>query len=509
MGVAQNLTRVLGVIAQHEGPHERDVMRGLTSVSEARVNNEFDEKPPRGMANFTRWCTGRRCACCTRCPARVLVPFACTSCCRPHTKGAYDPVEAACDDGSPKHANRHAADVGQPPPVLWVHMALFFGQLGFGASSIIGKFGIHGGNPVLFALVREAVTSLVLCSMNAFFSDMPLLPRAPDVTLVVFTGFCIYTNHLCFIIGLKLTDPVSGSAWQPSQPIFTAAFAILVGFERSSARKALGILTAVSGAVFMVLDGGQSESKEDEQVVMVGHTLFFSQCVANSIYCIASKKLLRKYRPASVAGWAFGVASMLMFFTTCFVNRTANLLAFVCADDEEETKLGCIRSAWVMRRNMLLPVLFYIMFGSLAAYFLVAWANQYAKASVVSAYTVVQTLTASGVSAILVAVGGLRWAESYGLRAPGQQDLGVVPIILGLSILFGEPTMEQPARSEKHVANVEDIQLTELSEKIRRSASTPAVVGTGAVRGRAVGESLPDSESLVVEALSEGVGKAK
>merc|ERR1712241_229848 len=87
---------------------------------------------------------------------------------------------------------------------------------------------------------------------------------------------------------------------------------------------------------------------------------------------------------------------------------------------------------------MWFPLTYYILLASLGAYFMITWANQYANASIVSAYTVAQPDTSSFISALLVSVGGPEWAQNYGMRAPGTQDLGVFAIIAGLSILFQE-----------------------------------------------------------------------
>merc|ERR1719356_469353 len=97
---------------------------------------------------------------------------------------------------------------------------------------------------------------------------------------------------------------------------------------------------------------------------------------------------------------------------------------------------------------MLFPLLYYILLASLGAYFMITWANQYANASIVSAYTVAQPVTSSIISAMLVSLGGPEWAHSYGMRAPGTQDLGVFAIIGGLSILFHE-SADMSAASDK------------------------------------------------------------
>merc|ERR1719396_204375 len=70
------------------------------------------------------------------------------------------------------------------------------------------------------------------------------------------------------------------------------------------------------------------------------------------------------------------------------------------------------------------------------------WGNQYAKASVVSAYTVLQPVTSGTISALFVAVKGSAWADTYGFTPPGWQDLGIIGIVLGLAVLFSERTLQ-------------------------------------------------------------------
>ena len=58
-----------------------------------------------------------------------------------------------------------------------------------------------------------------------------------------------------FIVGEKLANAVIGSAWQPTQPIFSTTIAILLGWEVATLPKVAGILVAFGGAAFMVFYG--------------------------------------------------------------------------------------------------------------------------------------------------------------------------------------------------------------------------------------------------------------
>ncbi|KAL3909191.1 MAG: hypothetical protein SGPRY_009518, partial [Prymnesium sp.] len=41
----------------------------------------------------------------------------------------------------------------------------------------------------------------------------------------------------CFIVGDKLAGAAIGSAWQPTQPVFTLLISMLMGWERATSGK--------------------------------------------------------------------------------------------------------------------------------------------------------------------------------------------------------------------------------------------------------------------------------
>lgn len=343
--------------------------------------------------------------------------------------------------------------LARPPPVCVVHAALVAAQVSFGGGAIVGKFGVHGTNPALFALIREGVAGPLLCLLALLSADPGAkLPRLRDLGRILAAGLAIYSNQLFFLVGLKLNDPVAGSAWQPSQPIFTMILAVLLGYEKISWRQLMGVLIAVAGAIFMVVFGSVAQAKSGETslgVALVGHALFFLNCLGTSCYVILTKDLLKRYPSVAVTGWSYLTASVMMLITVCVINETPPLLRFVCGDKEPSVRQQCVDEAWHVPSAMLWPLCYWIAFNSILAYLFMTWANQYAKASIVSAYTVLQPATSGLISALLIALNGKRWAEAYGLQSPGVQDIGVLGIIVGLLLLLSEPTMQSPRQGQE------------------------------------------------------------
>lgn len=292
----------------------------------------------------------------------------------------------------------------------------------------------------MFALVREAATGLGLLAISLYLAGFNL-PLAQDAPRIILVGFCLFANQLFFMLGLKLTDPVSGAAWQPMIPIFTTVLAVLAGYEQASMNKAMGLFLAVSGALFMVLQS-QHHVEDGRARLLEGQLMFFMNCLATAGYIVMSKELLRKYHAAAVTSWSYLVACKLMTLSTMTLSRFPRALAIVCQDADDAAQQECLSGAWTISHSMVWPLVYWILFGSILAYFLVTWANQHAKASVVSVYAVVQPIAAGLLSAGLAAVAGSDWAASHDLRGMGFQDLGILPIMLGMRILFQEPTLE-------------------------------------------------------------------
>lgn len=127
---------------------------------------------------------------------------------------------------------------------------------------------------------------------------------------------------------------------------------------------------------------------------------FFFNCLGTSLYVIFSKPLLKIYPPISVTGWSYIVASVMMALSSLYYVHDAD--------------------AWHVPVDAWWALAYWVAFTSILAYVLMTWANQYADASIVSAYSTLQPLTA----------GVLQWI--FLDKVPVSKDLGAIGIILGM-----------------------------------------------------------------------------
>ena len=138
-----------------------------------------------------------------------------------------------------------SAEAGRErPPSVWrVHAALITTQCIFGGGSVVGHLGVSKFNPMVFALIRETSAGVLLL-LYALHRDGIRAPKRRDIPLFLACGLFIFANQACFIVGDKLAGAVLASAWQPTQPVFTLAISLCLGWESFTLGKAVGIARA-------------------------------------------------------------------------------------------------------------------------------------------------------------------------------------------------------------------------------------------------------------------------
>jgi drug/metabolite transporter (DMT)-like permease len=165
--------------------------------------------------------------------------------------------------------------------------------------------------------------------------------------------------------------------------------AIVIGMERFSLLKVIGIVVGAAGAMFASVYGVEDSGVSSERL-LYGSLCFFINCSGAAMYAIVAKRLLElsKYFTLSVLGWSYTVAAALSaaITTACGSSPAAR----VCLVASRQAA-SCI---WSLG--------YFLVMNSMLAYGLNAWAVRHAPPSVVTNFCVLQPVVAIALSLVLL-----------------------------------------------------------------------------------------------------------
>lgn len=126
-------------------------------------------------------------------------------------------------------------------PSTVAHGSMVFAQCIFGAGTILigGDMAAHPIDPVVFALVREAMAGLVL-GIAAWGLERTV-PGKDDLRRILQCGVAVWGTNLLFIFGARWVSMAGaaavGTLMQPCLPIVATLLSILLGYEKSTLEK--------------------------------------------------------------------------------------------------------------------------------------------------------------------------------------------------------------------------------------------------------------------------------
>ena len=364
-----------------------------------------------------------------------------------------------------------APDTDMPTPAsnTKVQAALIIAQICFGLGGVISALGLPACNPFAFALYREiAAGALLLLAVHSSISisstatksriqpSPPILREWKRFTLL---GLALFGNQAGVIAGIKLAGPVAAAVWQPSQPIITAAICMMLGWEAPNARRIGGVILSFVGCASMVILSTRSNARSADDgmdgsdeltssssyrllATLVGHVLFFFNCLCTSLYVLLSKKVLKVYRPIQVTAWSYNIAAIFMVMLAYLSSLSGAAMEFLCPD---------CQGTWIIPTGAMWALAYAIVFNSVIAYGMITWANQFATGTLVIGYSVLQPVTAALLTLLLLGLGafpscsGSAGDTTRCLDPPGWGSLiGMTGVFSGLAmVIMTEPNKEE------------------------------------------------------------------
>ena len=161
----------------------------------------------------------------------------------------------------------------------------------WGAAYVVTKGGLSELPPMLFALLRYAVASVVLVPLALARGGVARLPRpVPWKTLILMAISGVSLYYFLFNGALFYTTASQVALIQSAFPAIVAMMAVLWLRERLSRRRIVGIALAVAGVILIV---ARSEADASARDPVLGNVLAFASVLAWSVYTMLAKRLAK------------------------------------------------------------------------------------------------------------------------------------------------------------------------------------------------------------------------
>lgn len=193
-------------------------------------------------------------------------------------------------------------------------------QLMFGLFPVASKKVLPVLDPFPLLAVRIGGAALCMIIIHQFWVQNPVPMRLEwkRVTVLAFLGVII--NMALFMVGLNLTTPVEAVLVITSIPVFTYAIAVLAKKEQLGPRRAIGILLAMLGVIYLALEGYRQDKAH-----LIGDLLVLANALSFSAFLVYSKPLNEKYDALSLTTWVFVLGAVVFIPVGLFMGLPEQL----------------------------------------------------------------------------------------------------------------------------------------------------------------------------------------
>jgi len=258
------------------------------------------------------------------------------------------------------------------------HLALIGVQILFGTWPILGKIVLRSMSTTNLMLCRLIGAAIVLALIQRNLRPLWTMPKRDLGLLTVCSLVGLVANQFIYLKGLSLTTVINTTLLSTTIPVFTLFVSILFGHDRLSLRRLLGIALAASGVIYLVNPARADLSAHNT----IGNLLVVSSSLLYATYIVISKALFERYGALNVITWIFVVGAI--------VTIPAGIYSLGSAQVHTLPPM-----IWLL-------VLFVILFPTVGAYYLNAWALTRVTPSTVAIYIYMQPLFAFGVAQLLL-----------------------------------------------------------------------------------------------------------
>jgi len=263
------------------------------------------------------------------------------------------------------------------------HLALLAVQILFGTWPIFGKIVLRSMSPTSLVACRLTGAALAFALLQRKLTPLLRMPVKDVLLLTLCSMMGIVGNQFLFVKGLSLTTVINATLLSTTIPVFALFVSILLGYDRLSVRRLIGITLAAAGVVYLVNPARADLSSQ----TTAGNLLIICNSLLYAMYIVFSKDLFERYGALNVITWMFLVGALFTVPVGIYSMRHENIGA-----------IGA--GVW-------LTMAIIIIFPTVGAYYLNAWALTKVASSTVAVYIYLQPLIAFGLAPVVL---GEEWS---------------------------------------------------------------------------------------------------
>jgi drug/metabolite transporter (DMT)-like permease len=168
------------------------------------------------------------------------------------------------------------------------YASLLIAILIWGFAYVVTKSGLDAVPPMMFALLRYAVASLLLVPLALARGGLTRLPQpVPWKTLVLMAIVGVTLYYVLFNLALAYTSASQTALIQSAFPALVAILALLWLHERVTKQRFAGIGLAIIGVVLIVTTQDDTAASNP----LLGNALAFASVLSWSVYTILAKRI--------------------------------------------------------------------------------------------------------------------------------------------------------------------------------------------------------------------------
>ena len=181
------------------------------------------------------------------------------------------------------------------------------------------------------AMVSASLVIAALWSLVPMLWEKPERVASSDRIKIFGAAMLIgVARKLCMMFGLAQTSPIDGSIISTSTPLIVLFLSVIVGIERASKMKIIGLLMGMVGAIAIIVSSNHSTHNNS---TIVGNLLILTSACVSAAYMVWFKRLVGKYRITTLLRWIYCSSAIVMLpigahdiFTTDFAAMSTPII---------------------------------------------------------------------------------------------------------------------------------------------------------------------------------------